>query len=125
MYTLHAFSYYCGKQVVFFSHSRRLLKQSAFSVNLSISAATVLTAAWRAEGGGEVGKVQYKHTYAHNASVAWRAQWVATLVPVYVNESRIKRIQVRGEAERLCWDGNADEVDGGGAEVGWSAHRAA
>lgn len=56
VYALHAFSYYRGKQVVFFSHSRRLLKQSAFSVNLSISAATALTAAWRAEGGAKWGK---------------------------------------------------------------------
>lgn len=34
--------------MVFFSHSGRLLKQRAFSVNLSISAATPLTAGWRA-----------------------------------------------------------------------------
>lgn len=48
------FSYCCGKQVVFFSHSRRLLKQRAFSVNLSVSAVTQLTAGWRA--GSDVGK---------------------------------------------------------------------
>lgn len=57
------FSYCCGKQVVFFSHSRRLLKQRAFSINLSISAATPLTAGWRA--GCEVGRVQYEHTHTH------------------------------------------------------------
>ncbi len=60
---VHVFSYCCGKQVVFFSHSRRLLKQRAFSVNLSISAATPLTAGWRA--GCEVGKAHYKHTRLH------------------------------------------------------------
>lgn len=38
----------------FSSHSRRLLKQRAFSVNLSISAATPLTAGRRA------GRIQYK-----------------------------------------------------------------
>lgn len=32
--------------MVFSTHSRRLLKQSAFSVNLSISAAEALTAGW-------------------------------------------------------------------------------
>lgn len=43
------------------------------------------------KGRGEGGRV-----------VARRAQWVVTLVPVYAHESRVKGIQVRGEAEPLC-----------------------
>lgn len=89
LYAVCALSYCCGKQVVFFSHSRSLLKQRAFSINLSISAATPLTAGWRA--GSEVGKVQYKHTDTHRMwVVAWRAQWEVTHVPVYVNEFCIR-----------------------------------
>lgn len=89
LYTVCTLSYCCGKQVVFFSHSRRLLKQRAFSINLSISAATPLTAGWRA--GSEVGKVQYKHTHMHRMwVVAWRAQWEVTHVPFYVNEFCIR-----------------------------------
>lgn len=66
----------------FSSHSRRPLKQRAFSVNLSISAATPLTAGRRAGGG--VGRVQYKQ-----ARVCVRApgeRGGRRRVPVYVNE---------------------------------------
>lgn len=61
----------------FSSHSWRLLKQRAFSVNLSISAATPLTAGQRAGGG--MGKVQYKQAYKQECDAR-------RLVPVYVNE---------------------------------------
>lgn len=112
---VRVFSYCCGKQVVFFSHSRRLLKQRAFSVNLSISAATLLTAGWRA-GCERWGKLRYKHihtytrAYAHNVSVAWSALWEVTRVPVYVSEFSIRGHRWdRGRAALLgrkhCWGG--------------------
>lgn len=63
----------------FSSHSRRLLKQRAFSVNLSISAATPLTAGRRAGGG--VGRVQYKQARVCESAAR------GGLVPVYVNEN--------------------------------------
>ena len=75
------------KQVVFFSHSRKLFKQRAFSVNLSISAATPVTAEWRASS--EVGKYRI-NTRTLSVSVAWRVQWEVTRVPVYVNELSLR-----------------------------------
>lgn len=81
----------------FSSHSRRLLKQRAFSVYLSISAATQLTAGRRAGGG--VGRVRYKLpcTEVHVAGAR-------RLVPVYVDEDT-------GEVEEAqVEDGAASEM---------------
>lgn len=79
-----------AKQVVFSSHSGRLLKQSAFSVNLSISAAEALTAG---RGRGNRG-----------------AQWAVT--PVYVHKRCVKELQVRGAVELQLGGGTV----GGAAE---------
>lgn len=62
----------------FSSHSRRLLKQRAFSVYLSISAATQLTAGRRAGGGA--GRVRYKQPRTDVHVPGERR-----LVPVYVH----------------------------------------
>lgn len=99
-----AFSYCGGKQVVFFSHSRRLLKQRAFSINLSISAAVPRTAGWRAgrEGGGTYGK--HTHMYALTIWVsAERVLWVVTHVAVCVNEFGMRgyRWEKRQSGSRL------------------------
>lgn len=121
IYSVCVFSYCCGKQVVFFSHSRRLLKQRAFSVNLSISAVTQLTAGWRA--GSDVGKVQINtHAYAHNASVARGAQWEVTHVPVYVNEFSIRRYRWKERRSSSVGRETLMRWKEGGAEVGWRFH---
>lgn len=77
----------------FSSHSRRLLKQRAFSVNLSISTATQLTAGQRAGGG--VGKVQYKQP-----RIDVHVPGKRRLVPVYVNEDtgEVEEAQVEDRA---------------------------
>lgn len=80
---MHGAPVCCGASAVsrwcFSSHSRRLLKQRAFSVYLSISAATPLTAGRRAGGG--VGRGGYKQPRMDVHVPGERR-----LVPAYVDE---------------------------------------